>query len=82
MHCRSTLDEADKLEVKATVSGVTPGEAAAAQLRTVEILAGAIRFGFRVHQFVGGFNSECAAAFERLLERDTAVGAAGAESSA
>ena len=35
-----------------------------------ELLAGAIRFGFRVHQFVGGFDAQCADAFQLLSERN------------
>ena len=35
-----------------------------ARNRMRNLLAQAVRFAFRVHQFTGGFTTECAAAFD------------------
>jgi len=54
------LQDVDKLEKQGTHN---------ASLRINSLLVSAVRFAFRVHQFVRGFNSECISLFEQISVR-------------
>ena len=55
----------------ATSAAPSAAEAVAAKSESQarDVLASAVRFAFRAHQFAGGFNPECRVTFEEVKTR-------------
>jgi len=61
-----------KLFLKAILADVAKLErqrTQTAMLRINSLLVSAVRYSFRVHQFVGGFNPECISLFEEISRK-------------
>ena len=66
--CRRYLDAilGEVVYLEGSKATSAHGGATSAEARMHSLLVSAVRFAFRVHQFVGGFDPECVSRFEAV----------------